>query len=456
MTEVIMPKMGDAMEEGTLLEWLVDDGAKVKSGDVIGNIETDKATVELTAPTSGTLSGIIVKEGDTVPVGEPIAAILKEGESLPAGWGNGAAKGDAPKQKSEEKPAEETPQKEAQAAEAKPKAEEPEAEAKPKVEDQQAEGEQKKEDKSQPSPKPAPEKTAQEQQKKEGGRVFASPLARKMAADAGIAIDSIKGTGPNGRIVERDVERASKSGTKPGQAPAPQTATLQDRLVDLTTLQRITAERTAHAKANVPHYYVTVEVDVEALESVREHMNAESPDSKLSVNDFIVKACALALAEQPHINASFENGKRHEHGAVNIGIAAAVPNGLTLPVLKNCESKTLRALAEETRVLVEKARQNKLSPDELSGSTFAISNMGMFDVSVFSAIINEPNGAILAVGTAKRMPVVVDGDEGEEIEVRSRMNVTGAFDHRIIDGAVGAKFMGVLRGYLEAPTRLLS
>jgi pyruvate dehydrogenase E2 component (dihydrolipoamide acetyltransferase) len=445
MTEVIMPKMGDAMEEGTLLEWLVDDGAKVKSGDVIGNIETDKATVELTAPTSGTLSGIIVKEGDTVPVGEPIAAILKEGESLPAGWGNGAAKGDAPKQNSEEKPPKETPQKEEQGAEAKPKAEE-----------QRAEDEQKKEDKTKPSPEPAPEKPAQEQLKKEGGRVFASPLARKMAADAGIAIDSIKGTGPNGRIVERDVEQASKSGAKPRQAPAPQTATLQDRVVDLTTLQRITAERTAHAKANVPHYYVTVEVDAEALESVREHMNAESPDSKLSVNDFIVKACAMALAEQPHINASFENGKRHEHGAINIGIAAAVPNGLTLPVLKNCESKTLRALAEETRVLVERARQNKLSPDELSGSSFAISNMGMFDVSVFSAIINEPNGAIIAVGTAKRMPVVVDGDDGEEIQVRSRMNVTGAFDHRIIDGAVGAKFMGILRAYLEAPTRLLS
>ncbi|HET6645446.1 MAG TPA: dihydrolipoamide acetyltransferase family protein [Fimbriimonadales bacterium] len=444
MTEVIMPKMGDAMEEGTLLEWLVDDGAKVKSGDVIGNIETDKATVELTAPTSGTLSGIIVKEGDTVPVGEPIAAILKEGESLPAGWANGAAKGDAPKQKAEEKP-EETPEKEEQAAEAKPKAEE-----------QRAEDEQKKEDKTKPSPEPAPEKPAQEQLKKEGGRVFASPLARKMAADAGIAIDSIKGTGPNGRIVERDVEQASKSGAKPRQAPAPQTATLQDRVVDLTTLQRITAERTAHAKANVPHYYVTVEVDAEALESVREHMNAESPDSKLSMNDFIVKACAMALAEQPHINASFENGKRHEHGAINIGIAAAVPNGLTLPVLKNCESKTLRALAEETRVLVERARQNKLSPDELSGSSFAISNMGMFDVSVFSAIINEPNGAIIAVGTAKRMPVVVDGDDGEEIQVRSRMNVTGAFDHRIIDGAVGAKFMGILRAYLEAPTRLLS
>jgi pyruvate dehydrogenase E2 component (dihydrolipoamide acetyltransferase) len=180
------------------------------------------------------------------------------------------------------------------------------------------------------------------------------------------------------------------------------------------------------------------------------------PEQKLSINDFIIKACAMALAEQPHINSSFDNGKRREYGAINIGVAAAVSDGLTLPVLKDCQLKSLRQMAAEVRTLVAKAKENKLSPDELSGSTFAISNMGMFEVEDFSAIINEPNGAIVAVSTAKRVPVVVDGEEGEELEVRWLMKVTGSFDHRIIDGAVGAAFMGVLRKYLERPTLLLS
>ena len=429
MVEVIMPKMGDAMEEGTLVEWVKNEGDAVKSGDIIGNIQTDKATVELTAPSSGKLAGILSKPGDTVPVGKPIAAILKEGESLPAGWGNGATSAASaptaqPSQKKEAAPAEtgnpkpETPQ------EVTPKQEAPKSETQPAKTDE---------------------------------RVFASPLAKRLASDAGISLEQIRGTGPNGRIVERDVRAAL---TAPITAAAKPTVTavqpLTDKLVPLTNLQRIVAERTAHSKSFVPHYYVTVEVDVEALEALRHQMNEENPEQKLSLNDYFIKSCAMALQEQPHINASFENGKRHEHGAINIGVAAAVPDGLTLPVIKNCESKSMRQIAKETRELVGKARENKLSLDELTGSTFAISNMGMFEVENFSAIINEPNGAIVAVSTARRIPVVVDGEDGEELEVRWRMKITGSFDHRIIDGAVGAQFMGVLRKYLESPTRLLS
>ncbi|MBA3725156.1 MAG: 2-oxo acid dehydrogenase subunit E2 [Armatimonadetes bacterium] len=425
MVEVIMPKMGDAMEEGILVEWLAEEGDKVKSGDTIGNIQTDKATVELTAPSTGTLSGVISKAGDTVPVGVPIAAILKDGESLPDGWGGGASSKVAPTKVEEPAPAE--------AVASKPKEE---AAALKQAE-----------------PAEAPrEAVAASAAPKAGGRVFASPLARRLAEDAGLPLEDLAGSGPNGRIVERDV-RAALPKPKPAGIAAIATS---DRMVDLTNLQRIVAERTAHSKLNVPHYYVTVEVDVEALEALREQMNEENQEGKLSINDFIIKACAFALQEQPHINASFENGKRHEYGQINIGVAAAVPDGLTLPVIKDCGNKSLRQIAVEVRDLVGKAKENKLSLDQLTGSTFAISNMGMFDVENFSAIINEPNGAIVAVSTAGKVPVVVETEDGDDIEIRSRMKITGSFDHRIIDGAVGAEFMGVLRTYLEAPTRLLS
>ena len=422
MVEVIMPKMGDAMEEGTLVEWLAQDGAAVKSGDIIGNIQTDKATVELTAPSTGTLSGMLIAPGDTVPVGKPIAVILKEGEKLPDGWGgsNGAV---------------------AQSAEAKPAEAKLEPEQKPRTEEKQPAAESKSE--AEKAPEPAPARTV--------GRVVASPLARRLAKESGIAIESITGSGPNGRIVERDVKTALETRT-----PATSATVAEDRLQPLTNLQRITAERTAHSKANVPHYQVTVEVDVENLEDLRERMNAENPDNRIGVNDFIVKASAMALADQPHINASFDNGKRREYGFINIGLAIAVPDGLTVGVLHDCREKSLRQLSTQAKDIVGRARDNKLSMDDVSGSTFAISNMGMFDIHDFNAIINEPNGAIIAIGTARAVPVAIETDDGYELEVRRKMLVTGSFDHRIIDGAVGAAFLGALKAYLEKPTLLLS
>lgn len=408
MVEVIMPKMGDAMEEGTLVEWLAADGASVKSGDVIGNIQTDKATVELTAPSSGTLAGMLVSAGDTVEVGKPIAMILKAGESLPEGWGspNGAK---VPTTATKSEPEAPQPSKEA-ATEA-----------------------------------PAPPRAA--------GRVVASPLARKMARESNIALEAITGSGPNGRIVERDVKAALEN--RPAVAATP--ATTEDRLVALTNLQRITAERTAHSKQTVPHYQVTVDVDVDKLEELRSAMNAENPDHKVGFNDFIVRACAMALADQPHINATFDpSGKRREFGSINIGLAIAVPDGLTVGVLRDCKNKPLRLIAEQSKDIVKRARESRLTPDEISGSTFSISNMGMFDVYEFNAIINEPNGAIIAVGSALPTPVPIETEDGYDLEVRLRMKVTGSFDHRIIDGAVGAAFLGALKRYLEAPTLLLS
>jgi pyruvate dehydrogenase E2 component (dihydrolipoamide acetyltransferase) len=401
MFEVIMPKMGDGMEEGTLVEWLKKDGEKVKTGEVIGTIQTDKATLEMESPSSGILTGFLITGGETVPVGVPIAAILKAGEKLPEGWGAGAA---APQPAAE------------------PEAAPAPSNGEPKVE----------------------EPAASE------GRIKASPLAKKIANERGIDLATVKGTGPGGRIVEKDVQAATLA---PAPAVAPSLkATAEDKVVKLNRLRQITAQRTAQSKRQVPHFYVTVEVDVEAIQEMRELFEKEG-SGKVSINDFVVKACARALIDMPQVNSVYQSDALLQYGAVHIGMAVAVPDGLTVPVIKNAHLLTLRGIAEESKRLAIKARDNKLTPDELSGSTFSISNMGMLNVDNFVAIVNEPNAAILAVSTARKVPVVVADDE---LEIRLRMNVTLSFDHRVVDGAVGAKFANVIRDYLQNPTRLLS
>ncbi|MBS1718408.1 MAG: 2-oxo acid dehydrogenase subunit E2 [Armatimonadetes bacterium] len=410
MTEITMPKMGDGMEEGTLLDWLKKDGDTVKSGEIIGNIQTDKATIEMEAPGSGTITGFLVAAGETVPVGKPMAAILGKGESLPANWGSGHVAAAAP------------------AAEA------------PKEKELVGAGAS--------APVAASAAAAPP-----SGRVAASPLARRIAEELGVDIASVKGTGPGGRIVEKDVKAAQSAPVaRPQVAAAAMVPTAEDRSVKLTNLRRITAQRTAESKQAVPHYYVSVEVDVERLMALRETFDEEG-GGKLSVNDFIVRACALALLDMPVVNASFNGNEVIEHGAVHIGIAAAVEEGLTVPVLKNAHTLTLREINRRSQDLVARARENKLSLDELSGSTFSISNMGMLDVDYFAAIINQPNAAILAVSSTRKKVVV---NEDDEVEIRRRMAITASFDHRVVDGAVGAKFVNVVRAYLENPTRLLS
>ena len=408
MTEVIMPKMGDGMEEGTLVEWLKKDGEKVRTGEVIGNIQTDKATLELESPGSGMLTGFLIKPGDTVPVGVPIAMLLKDGETVPAGWGSG----DAP-----------APKVEAPAAETSTPAQE--------------------------SSPVAAEPLVTEKVVANGARIKASPLAKKIAEEAGLDLATISGSGPGGRIVEKDVR-----GVKPTKTSAPaQVAAKGSTEVPLNRLRQIIAQRTQHAKQTVPHFYVTVEVDIEKIHGLRDLFEQEE-SGKVSVNDFVVMACTRALQEMPEVNATFAGDKIIQHGDVHIGIAAAVDEGLLVPVVKNTDQKTLRQINSEVRDLVKKARDGKLHPDEMSGSTFSISNMGMLNVDSFSAIINEPNAAIVAIGTAKRVPVVVDEDD--EIEIRWRMNITGSFDHRVVDGAIGARFVNVVKDYLENPTRLMS
>jgi pyruvate dehydrogenase E2 component (dihydrolipoamide acetyltransferase) len=410
MTTVIMPKMGDGMEEGTLLEWLKKEGEKVKSGEVIGTIQTDKATLELESPGSGFLQGFLINGGETVPVGKPIAAILKEGEKLPGDWGSGSAVVSAPA--AEEK----APEKEA--------APEPVAVAAS-------------------SEKAASAPAATE------GRVKASPLAKKIARELNVPLESLAGSGPGGRIVEKDVRSASeKAPATPVRAVA---SAGKDETVSLNRLRQITAQRTAQSKQQVPHFYVTVEVDVERIMSLREMFEDEEA-GKVSINDFVVRACALALREIPMVNSSFEGQSLKQHGAVNIGMAVALDEGLTAPVIHNADQLSLREISSVSKDLAGRARENKLGLDELTGSTFTISNMGMLDIDDFSAIIVQPNAAIVAVSTARKKLVVNDEDE---VEVRRKMNMTGSFDHRVVDGAVGARFMNAVRAYLENPTRLL-
>ncbi len=401
MIDVIMPKMGDGMEEGTLVEWLKKEGEKVAADEVIANIQTDKAVVELTSPGTGVLAGVLVKPDETVPVGTRIAAILQEGETLPSDWSAAAPSNGAP--------AEATPPKAPQ------------------------------------EPEPVEVQTAAPLV---GDRVKASPLAKKIAEAEGIDLSRVTGTGPGGRIVERDV-RAFQA-QRPTAAPSE--VRVSGGVRKMSRLRQIIAERTQQAKRDAPHFYVTVEVDVEELFALREKMNAASPDQKLSVNDFVMKACALALREMPEVNSNFVDGEWVIGDSINIGMAVATDDGLLVPVLKGCEAKSLRAISREAKDLAGRTRDGKVQPDELTGSTFSISNMGMLKVDNFTAILNTPNGAIVAVSTARRIPVVMPDDT---IAPRWRMNLTGSFDHRTLDGAVGARFMNVVRDYLESPYRLL-
>lgn len=408
MTKVIMPKMGDGMEEGTLLEWLKKDGEKVRSGEVIGNIQTDKATLELESPGSGILTGFLIQPGETVPVGVPIAAILKAGETLASDWATASPAGEADH-------AEEAPAEIQQAA-------------------------------------PAAQTESSAPKSSGSDRVKASPLARKIAAELGVDLATLTGTGPGGRIVEKDVRSGKPSGSQtsaPVSAPA---AAQGDTKVPLNRLRQIIAQRTTQSKQQVPHFYVTVEVDIEAINALREQFEAEE-SGKVSINDFVIKACARALADMPEANASFGEKDVIRYGQINIGVAAAVEDGLLVPTIKNVERLSLREIGEQSRSLVKKARDGKLLPDEMQGSTFSVSNMGMLNVDNFIAIINQPNAAIVAIASAKK---VVVANEDEELEVRTRMNITGSFDHRVLDGALGAKFMNIVRDYLQNPTRLLS
>ncbi|OGO37560.1 MAG: hypothetical protein A2Z03_10250 [Chloroflexi bacterium RBG_16_56_8] len=412
MAETIsMPKLGFDMQEGTLVRWVKNEGEQINKGDVLAEIETDKATVEVESSAGGLVRKLLVDQGAVVPIGAPIAIVGTADEKIEIP----AAEGGQPK------------------TEAKPPAP---AKAAP------------------PQPTPAPAPVSKPAPAPEAGPVKASPLARKMASDAKVDLSRLQGTGPGGRIVRRDIEAALAGGQKPAGRPLPSFAPIayEDQTVQLTKLRQIIARRMTESKVSVPHFYVTHEYRMDTLLALRKEMNEDLTDNeKLSVNDFIVKAAALTLREFPNLNASFAGDKVVRHGAVNVGVAVAVENGLLTVVNRDADQKPLRQIAIEVKGMVARARAGKVRPEDIEGSTFSISNMGMYDVENFAAIINPPEAAILAVGSAREVPVVENG----AVKPAWRMKATLSVDHRVSDGAEGAQFMQTLGRYLEQPWRLL-
>ncbi len=413
---VTMPKLGFDMAEGTLVRWVKSEGDPINKGDVLAEIETDKATVEVDSSYTGILNRRLVEQGDVVPVGTPIAVIAQPGEKVT----------DLPGVSSETKVEKPEPAAEKNVAVA------PVAAAIPAA--------------------------------FEGGMVKASPLARRIASEKGLDLKMVQGTGPGGRIVKRDVEGNLTAPQQPAVSSTPAAASVPqiawqagsiappDEIVPLNKLRGIIGRRMVEAKQGVPHFYVTHEFDMDALMVLRKQANELlQDDQKLSVNDFIVKGIALALRQFPGINASLNGNEIIRHGHVNVGVAVAMDAGLMTVVVKDADLKPLRVIASEVKEMVARARAGKVRPEDIEGSTFSISNLGMFEVDHFIAIINPPEAAILAVGSAKQVPVIKDGQVG----IGTRMKATISADHRVTDGAEAARFMQALALNLEQPLRLM-
>jgi pyruvate dehydrogenase E2 component (dihydrolipoamide acetyltransferase) len=436
VTKVQMPKLSEAMESGKIIKWIKKEGDRVQSGDILAEVETDKADVEMEAFGSGVLRKILVPAGEKAPVGALIGVIAEPSDDIQAVVAQAAAAAPTPVSSEESRrPAAVPPQprREDHAERLPAPSRGPEAPARPVA----------------PSPPPPPVTVGGD-----GGRVKASPLARKIAAQSGVDLKLIQGSGPGGRIVRRDVEAA---GTAAAAAPAgaPQRVAVAPGVefedVPLTPTRAAIAKRMPLSKAPVPHFYVTSEVAMDPAWELREELNALEGQPRISVNDLVVRACALALLRHPGVNASFQGEAIRVFHRVHMGIAVALDDGLITPVLRDAHAKSLAQLAVESRDLAERARQRKLRAHELSGATFSISNLGMFDVAEFSAIINPPEGAILAVGSVRRVPVVTDAGLG----VGRRLALTLSCDHRVMDGAMGAKFLQDVKRLLEEPLRLL-
>ena len=449
VTKVVMPKLSDAMESGKIIKWLKKEGDQVKGGDILAEVETDKADVEMEAFGAGVLRKILVPAGETAAIGALIGVIAEPGDDIAALVASAPAGGAGAGSAAQRTPlrAEPAPAPPAGAASAAPQAPRP----------------------APVTPAPAPSVPAARPaavvsalaapaglgQGAQGGRVKASPLAKKIAAQTGVDLRLVHGSGPGGRIIRRDVEAAGSSPVGAGAAsaaamPAAVSGTeFED--VPLTQIRAAIARRMPLSKAPVPHFYVTSEVAMDRAWELREQLNALEGQPKISVNDFVIRASALALLKHPGVNASLQGDAIRVYHRAHIGIAVALDDGLITPVLRDCHAKPLAQIAVEARDLAERARNRKLRAPELSGATFSISNLGMFDVAEFAAIINPPEGAILAVGSVRRVPVVDETGLG----VGRRMKLTISCDHRVMDGAMGARFLQDVKHLLEEPLRLL-
>jgi pyruvate dehydrogenase E2 component (dihydrolipoamide acetyltransferase) len=421
---ILMPALSPTMTEGKLAKWHVKVGDAVKSGQVVCEIETDKATMEVEAVDEGKVGQIVVPEGtEGVAVNAVIAVLLEEGEKA------GAAPAAAPAPpKSEAKP-------------------EPKPEAKPAAAAVP------------PAPAPAPPPAAAPSA---GARIFASPLAKRIAAEKGIDLAGIKGSGPNGRIVKADVEGA-KPGAAPAAAPAgapkaapspqPIITAPGDQKVPHTAIRKVIARRMLESKQTVPHFYLTVDFEIDALLTARAAINevARKKEVKVSVNDMVIKACAKALRDHPDCNASWTEDEMIQYGAVDISVAVATERGLITPIIRNADMKGAAQISIEMKDLASRAKSGKLKLEEFQGGGFTISNLGMFGVREFGAIINTPQAMILAVGAGEERVVVRKG----EMVIRNMMSCTLAVDHRVVDGALGAQFLQTLKAYIEQPAAML-
>jgi len=428
--EIFMPALSPTMEKGTLAKWLVKEGDTVESGDVIAEIETDKATMEVESIDDGTVAKILVSEGsEDVPVGQIIAVLAEEGEDV--------ADVSVSKNKADTIAVE---QPEAVTA--------PVATSAPST--------------SAAKPVAAPLAVSND-------RIKASPLAKRIAKQSGLDLSSISGTGPHGRIVKRDVENASVSAApapsttavEPAVSPTPASAPVTYGPHDdipyheerLSGMRKVIAKRLTESKTTVPHFYLTIECELDALLAQRKELNAKLADSggKISVNDFIIRATALALKKVPAANVQFAGDKMYWYERADISVAVAVEGGLVTPVVRGADSKGLAEISADVKELAGKARDGKLMPEDYAGGTISISNLGMYGIKEFSAVINPPQGAILAIGAGEQRPVVKDGALG----VASVMTVTMSCDHRAIDGAVGAEFLAAFKGFIQDPITML-
>jgi len=429
--EIVMPRLSDSMEEGTILRWMKSVGDELAVGDELVEIETDKANMVYEADTAGTLIEIVADEGDTLPIGEVIARVGEAGEAT----GDGAAKKETAKEA------------EAPPEDGEPAGEEPSAPAATEA-------------------PPAPDRAA-ERAAEGDGRVKASPIARRLARDRGLDLAGISGSGPGGRIVKADVEHAAAepaaapAPAAPRAAPAAPTAGVRERpetakgeveTVELTKLQQTVARRMAESKATAPHFYLTAEADMSRAFQARARIKASAGEGEVvpSFNDMVVKACAIALREFPRANGAYRDGRVEQYSRVNVGVAVAAQDALVVPTVFDADLKGLRQIATESRALAARVRDGTITPPELSGGTFTVSNLGMYGVTSFSAVINPPQAALLSVGAIGERPVVRDG----EITTARLMAITLACDHRVLYGSDGAEFLARVRSLLDEPLGL--
>ncbi|MEE8546457.1 MAG: pyruvate dehydrogenase complex dihydrolipoamide acetyltransferase [Alphaproteobacteria bacterium] len=425
---IAMPQLSPTMTEGTLARWLKQEGEAVAAGDVVAEIETDKATMEIEVDDAGTLAKILVAEGtEGVAVGTVIAVLLEEGEEASEAEAVAAA---------------------AAAPEAAPTATPAAATSAAPV--------------AAPAPTPAAAAPPSAAPPGEGGRIIASPLARRMAKQAGLELAAITGSGPHGRIVKVDIEAALAAGPPAPAAPVPAPAAAPVAApvaapaaaydeIPHSNIRKIIARRLTEAKQTIPHFYLTIDCEIDTLLALRKDLNGRSDDYKLSVNDFVVRAAALALRQVPEANASWSDQALIRWRAVDVAVAVAIAEGLITPIVRDADRKGLATISNELKELIGRAHAGKLMPEEYQGGSFSVSNLGMYGIREFSAVINPPHGAILAVGAGQARPVVKEG----ALAVATVMSCTLSCDHRVVDGALGARLLAAFKGFIEDPLTML-